>query len=349
MNMINHSELRLISALFGSDPLYVQGAGGNISLKDGATMWVKASGLYLGKALERDIFMPLPLAGVREYIRDRRESFIDLVPGIALRPSIEIPLHALLPQRIVMHLHMIDAIVHTLLPNAVEILSDCLDGLRWVYLPYVRPGLPLSLATASVLEQSIFIPELVMLENHGLIVAAETEASVLKLVQETAQRLFLTERSRPLPEIFALRDRNDLGWEIPLELTMHAIAFEPALSALSHNPVLYPDHVVFLGPFFPIACYQERLSEAIVRFTKDFGRTLPYAVFPGMGILLAPDITPGARAMLTALAQTVLRLPEEASPRCLNSESVAELDNWDAELWRRQLDRRTSDKHKGES
>jgi rhamnose utilization protein RhaD (predicted bifunctional aldolase and dehydrogenase) len=338
VNSSSLAGLRLLSALLGSDPLCVQGAGGNASLKEGATLWVKASGLRLAQAPERDIFLPIPLAEAREHAGAGGESLADLASGSSLLPSIETPLHVLLPQRVVLHLHLIDAIVHTLQPHGRENLAARLDGLRWVYVPYARPGLPLSLAVARALEQAPAPPEILVLENHGLVAAAETETAALALVREAARRLFLPERHRPLPDVFALRDANDQGWTLPPEPLIHALAFEPALSALWPNPVFYPDHAVFLGSNLPVAEEEEKLSGALARFRDCAERVPPYAVFPGKGVLLAPEISPGARAMLTALAHTALRLPEGVRPRGLSAEAVAELEHWDAEKWRRQLD-----------
>jgi rhamnose utilization protein RhaD (predicted bifunctional aldolase and dehydrogenase) len=330
----------------------VQGAGGNTSLKDGATLWVKASGLWLADAPERYIFLSIPLAGAREYVSGGRESFADFAPDSSLRPSVETPLHVLMPQRIVLHLHLIDAIVHTLLPHGRENLAarlDDLDGLNWAYIPYARPGLPLSLAVARALEQASAPPEILVLENHGIIAAAETERAALALVRETARRLFLPERHRPLPDVFALRDANDQGWTLPPEPLMHTPAFEPALPALRPNPVFYPDHAVFLGSKLPVAEEEEKLSSALARFRDCAERVPPYAVFPGKGVLLAPEISPGARAMLAALAHTALRLPEGVHPRGLSAEAVAELEHWDAEKWRRQLDASSHESSGGHS
>ncbi|MEZ5478563.1 MAG: hypothetical protein R3E95_14125 [Thiolinea sp.] len=51
--------LRQLSARVGADPLLVQAAGGNTSLKDGEVLWVKASGTWLMHAEERDIMVPV--------------------------------------------------------------------------------------------------------------------------------------------------------------------------------------------------------------------------------------------------------------------------------------------------
>ena len=50
-------EFRALSARLGSDPLQVQGPGGNTSIKDGEVMWIKASGTELANAETQDIFV----------------------------------------------------------------------------------------------------------------------------------------------------------------------------------------------------------------------------------------------------------------------------------------------------
>ena len=44
------ADLARLSARLGADPLVIQGAGGNTSVKDGAVMWIKASGTQLADA-----------------------------------------------------------------------------------------------------------------------------------------------------------------------------------------------------------------------------------------------------------------------------------------------------------
>ncbi len=59
---LEFQSLRTLSAQLGADPLLVQAAGGNTSIKQDGTMWIKASGTWLMDALSKDIFVPLNLA-----------------------------------------------------------------------------------------------------------------------------------------------------------------------------------------------------------------------------------------------------------------------------------------------
>jgi rhamnose utilization protein RhaD (predicted bifunctional aldolase and dehydrogenase) len=63
-------ELCAVSARLGADRAIVQGAGGNVSLKEEGTLWVKASGCWLADAEAKDIMVPLALEAVRHRLAD---------------------------------------------------------------------------------------------------------------------------------------------------------------------------------------------------------------------------------------------------------------------------------------
>jgi len=121
-----------LSARIGADPLLVQGGGGNTSLKRDDVLWVKASGTWLAHARERDIFVPLPLAKVRDALRheDGEARLAQLGSALTLRPSIETSLHALLPHPLVVHVHSVNTIAWAIRTRAQAQLAALLDGLE---------------------------------------------------------------------------------------------------------------------------------------------------------------------------------------------------------------------------
>ena len=58
MNKLSESVIDFCSDI-GGDAFLVQGAGGNVSWKDGDTLWVKASGTWLSEAKYKEIFLPV--------------------------------------------------------------------------------------------------------------------------------------------------------------------------------------------------------------------------------------------------------------------------------------------------
>ncbi|RUX72985.1 class II aldolase/adducin family protein, partial [Mesorhizobium sp. M7A.F.Ca.CA.004.08.2.1] len=109
--------LRALSASIGRSPHLTQAAGGNTSLKAGDTLWIKASGTWLKDALVDDIMVPVAMAPLlraveqRDRAADQPQGFtIAALNPRGLRPSIETTVHALMPQRVVLHVHCVDTI-----------------------------------------------------------------------------------------------------------------------------------------------------------------------------------------------------------------------------------------------
>jgi len=103
-------QVKVFCAQIGADPMLVQGAGGNVSWKDGDVLWVKASGTWLAHAESSDIFVPVKLAHLQDQLAKKNFSVSPkLYRASSLRPSIETLLHALLPHRVVAHLHPVAA------------------------------------------------------------------------------------------------------------------------------------------------------------------------------------------------------------------------------------------------
>ncbi len=102
------ADLRILSARVGSDPLLVQAAGGNTSLKQGGVMWIKASGTWLQYATIKDIFVLAEHGQLMAELKENDtacESCADFVGddlnATGLCPSIETTVHSLMSRRIV--------------------------------------------------------------------------------------------------------------------------------------------------------------------------------------------------------------------------------------------------------
>ncbi|MGL4542432.1 MAG: class II aldolase/adducin family protein [Polymorphobacter sp.] len=133
-------ELADVSARIGNDPLLVQGPGGNSSLKIGDELWVKASGVWLAQARQRQIFVGLALAPVRAAVV--AEQAVDFgaarLPAstTTLRPSIETALHALMPHAAVVHAHAVNSMALAILADGRARAAAALDGVHsWAWIP----------------------------------------------------------------------------------------------------------------------------------------------------------------------------------------------------------------------
>ena len=321
------------SARIGADPALVQGAGGNTSLKRDGVLWVKASGTWLRDAERRAIMVPVRMAPLLTALASddpRAETARDFVvaednPG-GLRPSIETTMHAVLPHRVVVHVHCVETIAWALREDAAAALAAPLAGLPWAFVPYVRPGPPL---TRAIRERLAPETDILVLGNHGLVVGAADPAAAVALVAMVAARLRLPPRAAPPADAPALARLAAGGAYIPAPPAVHAIATDPAALDVARRGSFYPDHVIFLGPSIRVVAPDQPLPAG--------DEAPPMLVVPGKGVLLRRDASPGVAPLARCLADVCARLDPALPLRPLLAEEESALLNWEAEQYRRVL------------
>lgn len=351
------AELAALSARLGADRGSVQGGGGNTSYKSGDDFWVKASGTWLAHAETQDIFVHLPLSGVRSAMAepDPETALLALAPTGGARPSIETSLHALMPQAVVLHVHSVNTIAYAVRTDAETALAARLEGLDWAWVPYRRPGLPLTDAIREALANARGAPDILILGNHGLVVAGNDYTTAEARLRDVETRLALPARAPSPPDLARLAAVNDAGWTIADDPSLHAIGTDATTRAIALRGALYPDHVVFLGERgFALPEAAEADSPASLRAALNVaaarGAQEPaYVIVEGAGVLLSPSLSPGACAMLGCLADVGLRLDGPESLRYLTLEDVAALMGWEAEAYRRARDATTPEPAAGDS
>ncbi|MEM1302480.1 MAG: class II aldolase/adducin family protein, partial [Pseudomonadota bacterium] len=235
-----------------------------------------------------------------------------LDPANTLRPSIETTFHAALDWAVVAHTHSIATIVHAISPEGRAVAQEKLSGLNAVFVPYAKPGLPL---TGEILARITHETQVIVLENHGLICCGTTVAEVAALIDEVEARLELPARDIAPPPDGPAPDGFD--WAAESWIALDARAMDRATQGS-----LYPDHVVFLGPALPV---------------EDHDGTPPAIVQPERGVLIRHGATSSQQAMLTCLSDALRRLPPDWSVEAIGADAEAELLNWDAEKYRQAL------------
>lgn len=311
-------EFRALSAALGSDPLQVQGPGGNTSIKDNEVMWIKASGTELANAANQQIFVAVNRADAVAEANGKagdgscKTTVID--PSVTLRPSIETTFHAALNWPVVCHTHSVATLVHAISPEGRNEALSKLDGLPFVIVGYAKPGLPL---TQKILEAVQPETQVIILQNHGLICCGESVAAVNQLIAEVERRLHMSaveklcEQKRTAPQT-GFEWATGESW----------IAHDSRACTLAVSGSYYPDHVVFLGPALP---------------QSDGPTNPPAIVLKDQGILVRDGATSSQIAMLKCLSDILIRLPEDWNVEPIGPEGEAELLNWDAEKYRQAL------------
>jgi rhamnose utilization protein RhaD (predicted bifunctional aldolase and dehydrogenase) len=339
------SALLDLSARIGSDASLVQGPGGNTSLKRDGVLWIKASGAWLSQARERPMMVPVRLAPLLAALDDNDpacESAADFVIADrnpeGLRPSIETTVHAALPHRVVLHVHCVETIAWAVQADAQAGLSALLRGVRWILVPYVRPGLPLTQLMRSLIHADTAV---VVLANHGLVVCGDAVAAAAATLSEVVSRLKRAVRPAPEPDLAALTQLcAGYGYRLPHLPSVHAVATDRQSLEIARRGSFYPDHIVFLGPGVFALDAHETLADGLQRARRE-GRGEPALVLvPGKGALVRTAAPPAAEAIAGCLGDVLQRLSADEPIRTLSKEDEDAIANWDAELYRKALARR---------
>lgn len=185
-----------LSRFLGADARLVQPGGGNTSIKLGDELLVKGSGTDL-RTIGRSGFTRLSLGRLAALAGADAMSDAEMMRFMAgcmladgPAPSVETPLHSLLPHRVVAHTHDVATMSLTNIPDGTaERLVKELFADHVVYVPYVRPGFPLA---RSVSEMVSRIPAGAMglaLAHHGLVVWGDDVEQCQTRLSETVARI----------------------------------------------------------------------------------------------------------------------------------------------------------------
>jgi rhamnose utilization protein RhaD (predicted bifunctional aldolase and dehydrogenase) len=332
----NAEQLKAYCARIGADPLLVQGAGGNVSWKDDKVLWVKATGTWLARAEENDIFIQVDLAHLRIEIAKKNFSATPkLVGDSSLRPSIETLLHALMPHKVVVHLHAVEILAHLVRESPLEDFKKLIgDSVKWVFVDYFKPGADLAQAVAEQLVKQSDA-DVVFLKSHGLVIGGADVESI----ERTLGKLLSLLQTKTLPfttdsESETLDSEFQVGGYVPCgdkEINQLATKKEFAARLLTEW-ALYPDHVVFLGEQAFIVDKACDLSDLLDASIKPH-----FIFFTGQGVFESESATNAHKAQLRCYYDVIVRQPASEKLHSLTSVQVAELLNWDAEKYRKSL------------
>lgn len=338
------SEFLKLSARIGGDPLLVQGPGGNTSVKQAGRMWIKASGTVLADATSNDIFVEVDVDRALAELDGAgdgscRSALVD--PDGGLRPSIETTFHAMFPQRYVFHFHSVHTIVHAIAEQGRALLSEKLAGLNWVAAPYRKPGIPLSRAIreAVLCQTDLGAVEVIVLENHGVIVVSDELPRINSLIDEVESRLSrpIVHVAQAVPAVGTSPDTLRAGWQSVEDVA--ALCLHSQVRQRAVEGTYYPDHVVFLGPGLPV------LTERGFQQADESELEFPVVVVEGHGVMIRGSASPAHRAMLQCVHDVLVRVPQDWRLIPIGQEAEAELLNWDAEKYRQQLAKRKENRH----
>jgi rhamnose utilization protein RhaD (predicted bifunctional aldolase and dehydrogenase) len=317
----------------GADPLLTQGAGGNVSWKDGEFLWVKASGTWLAHAENEEIFIAVDLAHLRVEIADKNFSATPKVVGdSSLRPSIETMLHALMPHKIVVHLHAVDILAHLVRANPLADLHQLIpDDVDWVFVDYFKPGEELAKSVSTHVADHPGA-NVIFLRNHGVVVGAESISEIEHIVNSLTQTFSLDTGEHFHKQVRTPTPKKMNGYICFQHGDLNQLATNKEyFDYLKTKWALYPDHIVFLGAsphvyesFDEFAHIREKLTE------------LPELVFIYKeGVYVLPQFSKAKTEQLCCYYNVLIRQKSMSQLKSLSDTQVSELIDWEAEKYRK--------------
>ena len=318
----------------GNNFQLVQAAGGNTSIKSENTMLIKASGTWLINSKKDDIFVELDLASIKNKIKmSKEDNFVeDIMSNNNLRPSTETSFHGLINFKYVLHAHSTTTIANSIFHESKNLLKEKL-GEHIVYVPYIRPGFPLTMLMKNLIKNDTRI---IILENHGLIVAGDNLNDTYNLLLETHNKLdnvinqydidINVDKVLTIPQYI---QKNHNKYQI------FKTKNEKLLSVFSKS--FYPDHVIFLGPGIPLLNSPDDAKKFILEISKKNFKLPPYIIIKNYGLYENIEAIPAAKEMLDCFIEILLRIDFNYTPKTLSKEQENELLNWDAEIYRQTI------------
>lgn len=324
----------LFCAELGKNPLLVQGAGGNVSWKEGHTLWVKASGAWLADATTRDIFVPVDLAALRASIDKENFSAVpELQVASELKPSIETILHALMPHTVVVHVHAVDVLALLVRDTVHQDLESRIgDALNWVCVDYHKPGAQLAVSIHAALVGHTDA-NVVFMKNHGLVIGGASVDDIRNGLTTITARLAETSVATPAAHAAVAEHPDYIA--VP-DGAVQALAQNHSLfQRLRTDWALYPDHVVFLG-----AAAHVYESWDAFRHTRSNASPLPELIFiQHCGVFVLPSFSKAKTAQLRCYYDVMLRQGLDNVLHVMNHQQIDEVLNWDSEKYRQRLEK----------
>ena len=318
----------------GGNPLLVQGAGGNVSWKEENTLWIKASGTWLAEASKKDIFVPVDLIHLQKALNENNFNVVPkLLTNSLLKPSIETTLHALMPQKIVVHLHAIEALAHLVCDNCQENFQSLIGEFitPWTIVDYHKPGAALALAIKSALRNKP-LTKLISLKNHGIVIGGDNIFQVSQILNALTKALKaktynFNQALFPLKEtISPIKDYAKINDIYINQLALNSELFD----RLKSHWAIFPDHVVFLGSSANTYSNWSDFKNREISATK-----MPELVFiKNDGVYTKPPFNQAKLLQLRCYYEVISRQKPENIIKSLSEVEIADLLNWDAERYR---------------
>jgi rhamnose utilization protein RhaD (predicted bifunctional aldolase and dehydrogenase) len=133
-----------------------------------------------------------------------------------------------------------------------------------------------------------------------------------------------------------------VGWRLPPTEDIHDIALDDEALSIAIGGALIPDHAVFLEKQVPVSTSAEEVVATLAEYRTAFGDNPDWMIVRGAGVILSSRLGSTGEAQLQGLSAIALRIPLGSEVRYIDENAAADLKNWDAEIYRKKLDKERS-------
>jgi rhamnose utilization protein RhaD (predicted bifunctional aldolase and dehydrogenase)/NAD(P)-dependent dehydrogenase (short-subunit alcohol dehydrogenase family) len=366
-------ELIQISRFYGQDKRYVIAGGGNTSMKTPDRIWIKASGFALSDITEDGFAMldrnKLKRISSAKYSsnpfqreREIKDDLADANLTPDRRPSVETSLHDLIQSRFVVHLH--PTLVNGLMcgNDVVNHVSE-LFGEEALYIPYTDPGYILFREVEKKLQEYREIagkdPAIILLQNHGIFVSAETTGEIHKTYEEVFSKVgSAIQKDTPEGDLEvkgtvrdilpALRMMLSKSGGKTLRIRNNALVEHFTRSASNYQKISKPftpdiivyckSHYIYCEATDPPEEMLGDLQSRIATFEKAFGFLPKVILIRGLGMVAVGNNANSADIILDVFEDMmkISWLSESfGGQHFMGPEDIQFIDTWEVENYRR--------------
>jgi len=344
-------ELFEISRYIGQRFDLVQAGGGNSSVKVNGELFVKASGIKLSEACNEEHYAKLTIDQITKVFHDsnilnssnkkERETIAKTYVDAAnltdnIKPSIEAFLHAKL-YKFVAHYHPIAQNIVLVQKNWRNLVADIMQDSEYICADYATPGIDLAINLEQEMSKVSFIPKIAFLQNHGIIISADTKKEILKLIESVADRfeqaLNLDYSSYKQVSKIAELHNEFTGEKQLAYLGTDQFITNNLLKALQ-KPA-FPDHFVYNG--ITALELNDLTQIELEKFTQKYKEPPKVIIYRNNIYYIAKTINK-ARDMEEVLKSHIMAIADnEDKVSFIDNDELLYLGNWDAEKYRQNI------------
>ena len=370
----NIKELITVSRRYGKDKAFVIAGGGNTSFKDENQIWIKASGVAL-ETIDENGFVclsrtKLKILSSKTYSEEsaRREAQVkaDLANAIVSmgnnRPSVETSLHEIIDYPFVVHTH--PTLVNALMcSNNGASMCHKLFGDQSLFIPYTDPGYILfkkvETEIAAFTTKYGHAPKIIFLENHGILVAANTVDEIDEIYFSIMEKIELrigetlpddepkSFDSPIIDKIVQLHDgfegyvAEGIGSSLICHFAKDAKSFLKANTAFTPDDIVYcKAYYLFLPAFIDEQAQIESARILISKYFNTYGYLPKVLVLEGKGVIGVEENAKSVQNVIEVYSNIlkISMLSEYfGGPKFMNKDQIDFIDNWEVENYRRKM------------